>query len=122
MIFNSTGRNLKDKFQFYLNGSPLECVDSFNYLGLMFQCNGKFSAATQRLNDKAQKALFKMYKMLWNCNECYSVRLASKLFNALVKPIMLYGSDIWGGFTVNLDKFESKLFNDKLITEKLHRF
>ena len=133
IIFNGQGKNLNNKFQFYLNGSQLESVDSFNYLGIVFQCNGKFSAATQRLNNKAQKALFKMYKMLWDSNECYSVRLASKLFDSLVKPIILYGADIWGGFSINSfygtakfvsdgpDKdFETKLFNDKFVPEKLH--
>ena len=102
-------------------------MDSFNYLGVIFQSNGKFKAATSRLNDKAQKAAFKMYRMLWNSNECYSISLASKLFDSLVKPIMLYGSEIWGGFSVNRvkatmtnDELTSKLFNDNFTTEKLH--
>ena len=133
MVFNRLGTNFNKKFQFYLNGIQIECVDSYNYLGIIFQTNGNFHSATSRLCDKAQKALFQMYRMLWNCNQCYSVSLACKLFDSIVKPTLLYGSDIWGGFSVNLfkgsgnnksvienDSFETKLFSGKLFAEKLH--
>jgi hypothetical protein len=132
MIFNSAKKNIISCLKFF-SGMQLECVNSFNYLGIIFHSNGKFESAIARLNDKAQKALFAMYRTLWDNNECYSVRLSCKLFDSLVRPVMLYGADIWGGFMFNLlsgaggnknaissEKLLSKLFNDKLPIEKLH--
>ena len=130
MIFNAKGYKLNTEFQFYLYGNQIELVDTYKYLGIIFQCNGKFKNAVSALELKAHRALFKLYKMLWNSNECYSVKLAGKLFDSVVKPVALYGADIWGGFIwennnkkgkiVSNEKFIQKLFSDKTIFEQLH--
>ena len=134
MVNISSEQNLKNKFQFNLSQNQLESVNSFNYLGVVFQLNGKFKATTTKLGHKAQKALFKIYKMLWDSNTCYSVSLACKLFDSLVKPILLYSSDVWGSSLINMFKgsgnskshitdhqFLSKLFdNTKFPFEQLH--
>lgn len=58
IIFNKTGRLLRD--QFILGGNLIECVKSYRYLGILFSNSGSFSMAIAELNSKALKASFKL--------------------------------------------------------------
>ena len=60
----------------------------------MFKYNGNFSDARKQLANQAQKSLFSIYKSIRNQNIPIDIQL--KLFDAMVEPILLYGSEIWG--------------------------
>ena len=85
---------LRQKFEFRLQGQILEKVNSYSYLGLTFQCNGKFSDAKKKLVNQAQKSLFSIYRNIRN--QSIPIDLQLKLFDSMVEPILLYGSEIWG--------------------------
>ena len=96
---------------------------SYCYLGLVIRENGDFTEAIQLLHDKALKASFCLSKTLGKHN--YNVNIALKLFDSTVKPILLYGSEIWGAYTINfervLEDLEGKTaLYDKLLFEKPH--
>ena len=92
VAFSTSGR--KCKHQFVYDKKLIDNVSEYNYLGIKFASSGTFTFAKKELIFKARKALFKVYKSV-NYPLC-SVQLMSKLFDTLVKPILLYGSEIWG--------------------------
>ena len=85
MIFNKTGRLLRNKFN----------VRSYKYLGLVFTPSGEIKSALDDLKPIALKAYMGMKDKLGICFKSYPTDTA-QLFDTLVKPILLYGSDFWG--------------------------
>ena len=61
--------------------------------------------ARKRLVEQAQKSLFAIYKKIRIQN--IPIDLQLKLFDSLVEPIILYGSEVWG-------------FENIQIMEKIH--
>ena len=76
------------------NGEKLEVVDWFCYLGMKFHYNGNLEPGVKALSDQALKAannLLALFKRM-----SFDVRTKLKLFDSLVSPILLYGSEVWG--------------------------
>lgn len=80
--------------QFKLRDASLEIVDSYNYLGLLLRYNGSFSESKQKLVEQAEKAIFCVYTGIRNLNIPVDIQL--KLFDFMISPILLYGSEVWG--------------------------
>jgi hypothetical protein len=78
---------------FTLNNEVIEIVDSYSYLGLVMNHNGSFVKAKSKLIDQARRALFAVYRRIKN--QPIPVDLQLKLFDSLVEPILLYGSEVW---------------------------
>ena len=72
------------------------------YLGIIFNNNGTFNSATENLKDKSSKALFKLFKSFGS--ETPSIKTATHLFDAMIKPILLYNSEIWGNTIADYNK------------------
>ena len=98
-------RRSKIHFEFKLYGTVIDIVDSYSYLGILFNYNGNYLNARKRLVEQAQKAIFALRKKTSNLH--LPIDLQMKLFDALVSPVLLYSSEIWG-------------FENKNIIEKLH--
>jgi len=72
----------------------LELIDNFAYLGVQFSFNGKFLKTKKKLLDQALKA---MYSVLQKARKLYlPVEMQLNLFETMVAPILLYGSEVWG--------------------------
>ena len=54
IIFNKTGRLLREKF--FLNGTALENVRQYKYLGFLFTPSGEILSGLKDLRDRAFKA------------------------------------------------------------------
>ena len=91
MIFEK-GRHTS--FNFYLNGTKLDIVTSFKYLGIHFFKNGNWYRTQQRLADHASYALHNLFS-LFNQIELPTSEKC-RLFDTLVGSILNYGSEIWG--------------------------
>ena len=80
--------------KFMYNGQELAVDDNFVYLGTMFSYNGRFLKNSRRLFDQARKAMFavlnKSRKLL------LPVDIQLQLFDTMVAPILLYGSEVTG--------------------------
>lgn len=74
--------------------TPLEFVDHYGYLGIIFSKNGKFFKARKKLVEQASRALFGVYKKITNLN--LSVKCQLNLFDKMIVPILTYGSEVWG--------------------------
>jgi hypothetical protein len=78
-----------------LKGIPVEQVESFKYLGLVFHQNCSFKLAVDTLLASARKATFCPHIRCANLR-ITDPRLKCQLFDELVYPILSYGCEIWG--------------------------
>ena len=72
----------------------LDTVEEYNYLGLVFNHNAKFKIAKSYLYQKGCRAMFALLKRSRHLSLPMDIML--KLFNVLVKPVVLYGAEVWG--------------------------
>ena len=68
-------------------------VDRQTYLGLEMTSSGRYTYAREILSKKAYKVLATIKRFLSN-SDTATISIKNKLFDALVKPILLYGCDI----------------------------
>lgn len=87
---------------FNINGNPIEIVEDYKYLGVIFKSNGSFLQCRKHLISQANKALFHLYVKINNI--ALPIDLQLKLFDHTIMPILTYGSEIWG--YENLDMIE----------------
>ena len=80
---------------FSLGERKLECVRSYKYLGLIFTPSGEIKSALVDLRSRALKAYMSLRNKLGGHFKEY-INDSITLFDTLVKPILLYGSDFWG--------------------------
>ena len=94
-------------------GEKIEVVDSYKYLGVNMSSNWSWATCVKVRVANGFKAFYSMM------NKCKLARLATwklkkKLFLSLVRPVLLYGVQVWGPGTSksNWPKIEAiqKLF------------
>ena len=90
----SKGKPTKHIQVFWLNGEVVELVDSYIYLGTTINFNGKFTDAIEKQINQAHRRLFviKSKKEKFNL----PIDIVLDLFDKMILPILLYGSEIWG--------------------------
>lgn len=92
IIFNK--KSLKNNSDFvYLGNSALDTVDSYTYLGIKLHMSGSMNFAMQDLYKKAMRANNALRMYLDRSR--VSVKATIKLFDTLIKPILMYGAPIW---------------------------
>jgi hypothetical protein len=79
---------------FQYEGEPLEQLNSFKYLGVELHGTKGMQAAIQRLIMSGKKAVFALRR---RCAELriFDPTLQCQLFDALVKPVLSYGCEVW---------------------------
>ena len=106
-----------------LNKEPLECIESYKYLGIHFAASGSFTLAQHKLYKKALKALFRLHKYFLSFN--LNVSTALHVFEHTIKPILPYGCEIWESFNTSTARFRNgptaldEMYS-KSLCEKLH--
>ena len=117
MIFNKAGKFLQQKFM--LNENELECVNTYKHLGLMFSASGCFTCAQEELYNKALKAYFKLSKDFLSLNP--NIQTSMHVFDHTIKPILLYGCEVWGTidpFSAKFNKGIQNLTFDQVFTKQ----
>ena len=109
MIFNKTGRLLRTKF--YYSGELLENVKTFKYLGFLLTPSGEINSGLKDLRERAIKAFYKLKSSMGEFFRS-NIGITMHLFDTLVKPILLYMSDFWGGLKCPEERYNP--------IEKLH--
>ncbi len=97
MCLNKVGRGTKCNFT--IGQQELEHTKSYPYLGIEVSNSFSFKAIQQNLHKKAMRALFKLKTLVRGT--CLLPKVIIKLFDQLIKPIALYGSEIWGIDSIN---------------------
>jgi hypothetical protein len=106
LIFNNRGVKLNN-FQFTAGGKYIEVVDNYQYLGLKLKASGSMKLAVSELFDKANRAWFSISNILYQ-NKRLAVKKAFKLFDSLIRPILLYASEFWLPFILPKKCFEDR--------------
>ena len=83
-----------------LNNEIVEVMDSYTYLGLLFNYNGNFCQGRKKVVDQPQKALYALYRK--NYNLAIPVDLQLKLFDYLVIHLSFYILQKYGVLNVYL--------------------
>ena len=114
----SRGR-ISRTMKFHYNNSELEIANAYKYLGIYLARSGSFNQAKKHIAEQANKALFSLLRKIRNLNLPYDLQI--DLFNKTVKPILLYGSEIWGFGNIDVIeriqlKFLKYIFNLKKST------
>ena len=93
IVIFSKGRPLQN-VSFKYADIVLEIVEEFTYLGVLFSRTGSFTKAKKAQADKATRAMYDILKKgrLHNLD----IKSQLELFDKVVKPILLYGCEVWG--------------------------
>ena len=89
VIFNKNGTALS-KNQLKYRGQQIKTVKYFNYLGITLDSNGRFNTAINELSKKASKAAGRLCRL-----SIFNYISIKTMLNSLVKPILLFPSEIW---------------------------
>ena len=93
VIFNKTGKYLRRSY--ILKNEIVYTTNSYKYLGFVITPSGEITSGLKDLKDRALRAYYILKnKMGQYFRLCPSTTIS--LFNALIKPILLYNSDFWG--------------------------
>ena len=90
---------------FSLNGSEIEIEKEFNYLRIPLNRTDNFHKAITKQAEKVKKKRLCMKFWKEDALNNLSVEWQLQLFDKIVKPIFLYGSEIWG-FSKHIDCLE----------------
>ena len=79
---------------FKFGETTIDVVKDYVYLGTTFNYNGTFQKAKAKQARQARKASYSLITKIKQLNLTFEVSI--ELFERLVIPILLYGSEIWG--------------------------
>ena len=92
MIFGKG--KISDKLKFFIDNSEIEIVKTYKYLGVLFSRSGSFLATRKYLREQGTKS---MYSLIRKCRfNNLSIECQLDMFDKIVVPILLYGSEVWG--------------------------
>ena len=92
VIFSNRPPSVNTKF--YFKGQEIEIVKEYKYLGIYLSRSGSFLQAKRHLVDQANNALFALQRKIRILNLPLDMQIY--LFDKVIKPILLYSSEIWG--------------------------
>ncbi len=87
-------RHVNKQYHFSLLGNTIDVVKEYVYLGVLFTNTGRFIKAQKRLCEQASRAMFSIFRKCRSLDIPIDCKL--KLFDQLILPILLYGSEVWG--------------------------
>ena len=93
VIIFSKGKIKKFK-SFKFGNNTINVVDDYVYLGTTFNYNGTFNKAKAKQALQAKKATFSLITKIKQLNLTFETSI--ELFERLIIPVLLYGSEIWG--------------------------
>ena len=79
---------------FMFGSVKLEVTGDYIYLGIVFNYNGHFKKAIAKQTIQARRAMFALLRKALTLQ--LPLDLTCDLFDKLVLPVLLYGSEIWG--------------------------
>ncbi|XP_039278830.1 uncharacterized protein LOC120350282 [Nilaparvata lugens] len=94
LIFKKSHGRARRETLYYEN-NPLETVSTIRYLGVVFSNSGLFHQAAKDMKRKAASASGCVQRIVVDsrCSASWSSR--AKLFDAMVRSVLLYSSELW---------------------------
>ena len=93
MLFNKQGSLIK-KHKFTFKQKNIENVREYKYLGFTFSCSNSSNTGISNLINQAKKAWFSIQYYM-SKSKHRNIDIYLKLFDSLVKPILLYSCEAW---------------------------
>lgn len=93
VIFRRGGR-VSASDVFYYDNNQLEICSDYNYLGVLFSSHGVFHKAAEQALSRGRVAVGTVRQILVN-SKTDSLDSRVKLFHAIVRSTLLYGSEVW---------------------------
>lgn len=93
IIFRKGGRVGKVAFKY--KGQPIEIVNEYTYLGVLFSSSGVFVKAAKHMKQKGIAAMSSVWN-IFTAGKMSSFMSKSRLFDSLAVSVPLYASHIWG--------------------------
>ena len=93
MVFNRSGRMLKESKNFTYGHIPIGSVREYTYLGITFTLTGSLKIAQIKLRQKSLRSYFSLKSMI-NLQQLKKP-IVFKLFDSLIVPIASYCCQIW---------------------------
>ena len=104
IIFSGNGQN-KNKVNFKYENETLQIVEKQTYLGIEMTPSGRYTYAREILRKKVIKVL-SIRKRSFSNTDTATIAIKNKLFNVLVKPVLLYACEIlWTGTIIIQNTF-----------------
>ena len=94
MVFRNGG-TLRQNEKWFYRGTRIDTVTYYKYLGITFSSRLKWSQALKTLSLQSKRALIKINAIFGKCGDM-PISIGLELFDKLVVPILLYGSEVWG--------------------------
>ena len=94
MVFKNGGRLSRHENWTY-DGKHIDVVSKFTYVGVTFTSKLSTNIMAADQSVKAKRALIAVMNSLYKCGQLPS-SIFFKLFDTKIKPILLYGSELWG--------------------------
>ena len=91
LIFSS-GRYAQ-KLHFFFKGSEIDIVTEYKYLGIYLSKSGSYLSRKKHVAKQANNAMFALMRKIRVLD--LPIEMQIDLFNKLIKPILLYGCEIW---------------------------
>ena len=93
LVFNKTGRLLKESEGFFYGDIRISSEREYCYLGLTFSLSGSMISTQKKLQQKAMRSYFSLKKII--DFKQLKKDIVFKLFGALIQPIASYGCQVW---------------------------
>ncbi|XP_059066243.1 uncharacterized protein LOC131857578 [Cryptomeria japonica] len=115
MVFSS--RRKQEQHKFYFEGSILEEVADYKYLGIHFNKSLSWEGCRKKRTLGGWKALYALQN---RCKEAelWDWKTIQTLFRLLVLPVILYGCEVWASSTLDSQWKQIERIQKRLITSK----
>ena len=100
MIFRKGGHIAAGEKWFY-NGSKIEIVNSYKYLEYTLTTKLSTNSSCEEYASKAKGKILDLMKTMWSLGSL-DTTVFFQLFDAQIKPMLLYASEIWGTARVSV--------------------
>ena len=95
VIFRNGG-NIRENEKWFYDGTEIQIVNQFNYLGMLFNYNGKFNETQKHVAQQGRKAYFAITCINSKLRSHYfNVQTQCSVFDTYVDSILSYSSEIW---------------------------
>ena len=91
------GGKLSRHERWYYKGQKIEVKNKFKYLGFWTTPSGVWTHHVKTISDQARKALFLLNRIVYGIPGLPH-KFLWHLFDVMISPILLYGSEIWGAY------------------------
>ena len=93
VIFRNGG-TIKSNEKWYYKEVELQIVNQFNYLGMVFNFNGKFNETQKHFTEQGRKAYYAILNKFRS--HAFNIETLCSVFDTFVGSVLNYSSEVWG--------------------------